>query len=148
MTPDRRAARPPVRPRPAHRRLSLVALVAAGGAVGTASRYGLAQEWPAVDGWPVATFTANVLGAFVLGWLLEALAARGPETPAAHRVRLAVGTGVLGGFTTFSSLALETERLFAAGAAGQALAYAGVSLLLGWLACLGGVLLGSRRRTR
>ncbi|MGF0118481.1 fluoride efflux transporter FluC [Promicromonospora sp. Marseille-Q5078] len=142
------AGHPPARVRPAHRRPGLVALVAAGGAVGTAGRYGLAQAWPAVDGWPVATFAANVLGAFVLGWLLEALAARGPETSAVRRVRLAVGTGVLGGFTTFSSLALETERLLTGGAVGQAVAYAGGTLVLGWLACLAGVLLGSRRGSR
>ncbi|MFD6178366.1 MULTISPECIES: fluoride efflux transporter FluC [unclassified Isoptericola] len=142
------AGRPPARVRPAHRRPALVALVAVGGAVGTAARYGLAQAWPVVDGWPVATLTANVLGAFVLGWLLEALAARGPETPVVQRVRLAVGTGVLGGFTTFSSLALETERLLTGGAVVQGLAYAGGTLLLGYLACLAGVLLGSRRRAR
>ncbi|MCZ2263975.1 CrcB family protein [Isoptericola sp. QY 916] len=126
----------------------MVALVAAGGAVGTAARFGLAQAWPAVDGWPVATLAANVLGAFVLGWLLESLAAHGPETPTVQRVRLAVGTGVLGGFTTFSSLALETERLLASGSVGQGLAYALGTLVLGYLACLAGVLLGSRRRSR
>ena len=140
------AGTPPARVPPAHRRPGLVVLVAAGGAVGTAARFGLAQAWPAADGWPVATFAANVLGAFVLGWLLESLAARGPETPAVQRVRLAVGTGVLGGFTTFSSLALETERLLASGAVGQGLAYALGTLLLGYLACLAGVLLGSGRR--
>ncbi|MEU2200691.1 CrcB family protein [Isoptericola sp. NPDC019482] len=139
------AGGPPARVRPAHRRPGLVVLVAAGGAVGTAARFGLSQAWPAVDGWPVATLAANVLGAFVLGWLLESLAAQGPETPAVQRVRLAVGTGVLGGFTTFSSLALETERLLAAGALAQGLAYAGGTLVLGYLACLAGVLLGSGR---
>ncbi|MFD6135270.1 fluoride efflux transporter FluC [Isoptericola sp. NPDC060257] len=142
------AGSPPARVRPAHRRPGPVALVAAGGAVGTVARFGLAQAWPAVDGWPVATLAANVLGAFVLGWLLESLAARGPETPVVQRVRLAVGTGVLGGFTTFSSLALETERLLASGSVGQGLAYALGTLALGYLACLAGVVLGSRRRSR
>ncbi|GAA1725538.1 hypothetical protein GCM10009809_21670 [Isoptericola hypogeus] len=143
MTTDRR---PAARRRPAHRRPGLVALVAAGGAVGTAGRYGLSEAWPPVAGWPVATFTANLLGAFLLGWLLEALASRGPETPAGLRVRLAVGTGVLGGFTTFSSLALETERLLTGGAAAQALAYAAGTLVLGAGVCVVGVLLGARRR--
>ncbi|MFC8598404.1 fluoride efflux transporter FluC [Isoptericola sp. NPDC057191] len=142
------AGRPPALVRPAHRRPGLVALVAAGGAVGTAARYGLTQAWPAVHGWPVATFTANLVGAFVLGWLLEALAARGPETTGVQRVRLAVGTGVLGGFTTFSSLALETERLLTHGSVALAVVYAGATLLLGYLACLGGVLLGADRRAR
>lgn len=133
-----------MRDRPLHLRPGLVALVALGGAVGTAGRYGLAHLWPPVDGWPVATLAANLLGAFLLGLLLESLGRRGPEGPLLLRLRLGLGTGVLGGFTTFSSLALETERLLADGRAGVALAYAGGTLVLGYAACLAGVLIGVR----
>lgn len=125
--------------RPAHHRAGLALLVAAGGAVGSLGRYGLAQAMPVQHGWPVATLTANLVGAFLLGLLLEALGRRGPETPGVLRVRLALGTGVLGGFTTFSSLALETERLLAAGAAGTALAYAGTTLVAGVACAAAGV---------
>jgi len=113
--------------------------VAAGGAVGSLGRYGLAQALPPQHGWPLGTLTANLLGAFLLGVLLEVIGRRGPETPGAQRVRLALGTGVLGGFTTFSSLALETERLLASGAAGTALGYAAASLVGGVLAAAAGV---------
>jgi CrcB protein len=78
--------------------------------------------------------------------LLESLARRGAETPRGMLLRLGVGTGALGGFTTFSSLALEAERLLAGGAAGQALAYVGISLGCGFLACLAGTVLAPRVR--
>lgn len=129
----------PAAPRPAHRQGALALLVAAGGAVGSLGRYGLAQAMPPQHGWPVGTLTANLVGAFLLGVLLEVLGRRGPETPGVQQVRLALGTGVLGGFTTFSSLALETERLLAAGSAGTALGYAGLTLVAGVLAAAGGV---------
>ncbi len=113
--------------------------MAAGGAVGSLGRYGLAQALPAQHGWPVGTLTANLAGALLLGVLLEVLGRRGPETPGRLRVRLALGTGVLGGFTTVSSLALETERLLADGAVGTALAYAGTSAVGGVLCAAAGV---------
>lgn len=126
-----------------HRRASLALLVGAGGALGSVARYGLAQALPPQHGWPVGTLAANLVGAFLLGLLLEVLGRRGPETPGATRVRLALGTGVLGGFTTFSSLALETERLLATGAVGTAAAYAGTSVVVGVLCAVGGVALGA-----
>ena len=57
-------------------------------------------------------------------------------------MRLGVGTGVLGGFTTFSSLALEMERLLAGGQVGTGLVYGAASVVLGLVACL----LGRRAR--
>ena len=132
--------------RPPHRRLLLVLAVGAGGALGTGARHGLAELVPTVAGWPLATLTANLIGAFLLGMLLEALLRRGAETPRGMLLRLGAGTGALGGFTTFSSLALETERLLAGGAAGQALAYVGISLFCGFLACLAGTVLAARGR--
>jgi len=134
-------ATPPVRPRAAHHQGRLALLVALGGAVGSSARYGVAQALPPQHGWPVGTLAANLTGAFLLGALLEVLGRRGPETPGVQRVRLALGTGVLGGYTTFSSLALETERLLADGAVGTALGYAGVTLVAGVLCAAAGVAL-------
>lgn len=141
--PAPRPAAPRPAVRPAHHRAGLALLVAAGGAAGSLGRYGLAQALPPQHGWPVGTLTANLTGAFLLGVLLEVLGRRGPETPGVQRVRLALGTGVLGGYTTFSSLALETERLLAAGDVGTALGYAAVSLLAGVLCAAAGVAVGS-----
>lgn len=132
--------------RPPHRRLLLVLAVGAGGALGTGARHGLALLLPTAAGWPLATLTANLLGSFLLGMLLESLVRRGAESPRGMLLRLGVGTGALGGFTTFSSLALEAERLLAGGAAGQALAYVGISLGCGFLACLAGTVLAPRVR--
>ena len=139
--PTSTPAAPRTAPRPAHHRAGLALLVAVGGAVGSLGRYGLAHALPPQDGWPIGTLTANLTGAFLLGALLEVLGRRGPETPGVQRVRLALGTGVLGGYTTFSSLALETERLLASGAVGTALGYVAVSLVAGVLCAAGGVAL-------
>jgi fluoride exporter len=88
-----------------------IALVAAGGAIGTAVRYLITLVWPA--GWsaPLAILLINVLGAFVLGLILETLVARGPDVGRRRMVRLGIGTGVLGGFTTYSTLAVDTVTL-------------------------------------
>lgn len=125
--------------RPAHLNVGLVALVAAGGAVGTLGRYGLAHAVPTVASWPVATLLANLVGAALLGMLLETLVRRGPESSRARRLRLTLGTGALGGFTTFSSLAYEVERLLAGGDVGTGFAYALGSIVLGLAACVAGV---------
>ncbi len=134
--------------RPAHQRPGLIALVCLGGAAGTAARFGLATAVPASGLWPTSTFVANLLGAFLLGVLLEALVGRGPETPGARRVRLALGTGALGGFTTFSALAIEVERLAAQGEWGLALAYGLVSVAGGFVCALVGVRVGALRSAR
>lgn len=80
-------------------------------------------------------------GAFLLGALLEALAHRGPDTGGRRMLRLGLGTGVLGGFTTYSTLAVET----AARAPGLGTAYLAASVLTGVLAGLAGVLTARRR---
>lgn len=132
---------------PAHLRPALIGLVALGGAAGSTARYGIELLLPdagATGGWPLATLTVNLLGAFALGFGLEALARLGRETPLRRDVRLVGGTGFLGGFTTYSALALETERLLSGGQAGTAVAYVLVTIAAGAAACLAGVLLGER----
>lgn len=134
--------------RPAYQRPGLIALVGVGGAVGTAARFGLATAVPTGHGWPTSTFVANLLGAFLLGVLLEALVGRGPETPRARGARLALGTGLLGGFTTFSSLAIEVERLAAQGDAGLGVTYGLISVGAGFGCALAGVGVGGRCAAR
>ena len=134
--------------RPAHRDPRLVALVAVGGALGTTARWAVTEVVGASPaGWPTATFVVNLVGSFALGALLEALLRRGEESSRGRLVRLGVGTGVLGGFTTFSSLAIEMERLIAAGQVTMSLLYGVLSVVLGLLACVAGVVLASRRHS-
>ena len=94
----------------------MFAAVAAGGALGAAARFGLAQAWPAAThGFPYATFVTNVAGCAALGGLLQLLADR-PMSHRAHRLlRPFLGTGLLGGFTTFSTYAVEAVDLARAG---------------------------------
>ena len=90
-----------------------LALVAAGGCAGTLVRAALERTWPASPGHlPVTTLALNVVGALALGLLLGALGEGRP------RLRLALGTGVLGGLTTHSTFILESHRLLTPGGDG------------------------------
>lgn len=125
----------------------LVAVVTVGGVLGTTGRYAAAQLIPATHEIPWATLTVNLVGAFLLGLLLETLSRTGAETPRGRLARLGLGTGLLGGFTTYSSLALEVVELLGDGQLGLALGYGAGSVSAGLLACLAGILLGGRRAT-
>lgn len=86
-----------------------VLLVALGGGLGAAGRYGVSLAAPArVGEWPFATFTINVLGSLLIGILGGWLATKGE---ASEQLRLLLGVGILGGFTTFSAFSLETMRM-------------------------------------
>ncbi|GAB7190753.1 hypothetical protein NUM3379_14600 [Kineococcus sp. NUM-3379] len=118
--------------------LRACALVAAGGAAGTAARYGLALTLPAQPGsWPLATAAVNLAGAFALGLLLA-------RAPSARR-RLLAGTGFLGGFTTYSALALETGVLLRRGEVPAGLLYPLLTVALGVLCAAAGARAGRRR---
>jgi len=130
--------------RPHHLEPTLVGLVFVGGMVGTTGRYLLARALASDGGWPTGTFTANLVGSFLLGVLLEALLRRGNESPVGRRLRLGLGTGMLGGFTTFSTLALDIEQLLAHSEVSVALRYAVATVVLGLGACLLGVVVAAR----
>ena len=88
----------------------LLAAVSAGGVLGALARYGVGELIPQhPHGFPLATFGINVAGCLAIG-VLMALTEHRPT----HRLaRPFLGTGVLGGFTTFSSYAVESRELFA-----------------------------------
>jgi CrcB protein len=133
-TGDRR----PGRTRPVHLSPANIALVAAGGAAGTGLRYLITLVVPRWAGVPVATLGINVVGAFLLGVLLELLADRTHDTGWSRRIRLGVGTGGLGGFTTYSALATDTA-LLAAAHPGRAAGYALATVLMGAAASIAGI---------
>jgi len=132
-------------PRPPYRDVRFVALVFFGGCVGTAIRAWLEATWPAPAGqWPWTTFLINLSGSFILGFLYAALAATGPDRGWRKATRVGVGTGVLGGYTTYSSFAVETVALAASAHTFRALAYALGSVVLGIGCASVGALLARR----
>jgi fluoride exporter len=126
--------------RPQHREPLLLGLVALGGFLGAATRYGVALLLPAESGrWPTGTFVVNLVGAFILGALLEGLARGGRDAGWRRRARLLVGTGFCGALTTYSTLAVEADLLVRGGARGLAIAYALVSVVAGLAASAVGI---------
>lgn len=85
--------------------------VAAGGTAGTLSRYLLHGQIGSVAGLPAGIFVINISGAFLLGVLIGALARSGPDRGHQRDLRLLLGTGLLGGYTTYSLLATDAAQL-------------------------------------
>ncbi len=118
----------------------LLLTVFVGGLVGTPARYAVALALPTrTGGWPAGTLLVNLLGAFCLGALLEGLARRGPDTGRRRLLRLGLGTGFLGAFTTYSTLAVETDLLVRAHRPRLAAGYALGTLLAGTLLSAAGI---------
>jgi CrcB protein len=115
----------------------LLLAVAAAGAAGALARYALALALPPADGGlPVATLVANLSGCLLLGLLVG-------RAPRAAWARPVLGTGLLGGWTTWSALAVETDALLR-GAPAVAAGYLGLPLGAGVLLARLGLRLGQR----
>ncbi|MPY77482.1 MAG: fluoride efflux transporter CrcB [Actinophytocola sp.] len=113
--------------------------VAAGGAIGSLARYGLAVALPATPGeFPWATLLANVGGCLLIGALMAALTEAGRP----HRLlRPFFGIGVLGGFTTLSTYVVEVIDAGAAGAPGVVVLYGVGTVVAALLAVAMGLIL-------
>lgn len=105
-------------------------LVFIGGGLGSAARYGISvlgiRWWGATFPWP--TLVVNVLGAFLMGTLVGWLGRLGDVH---QEARLFLATGILGGFTTFSTFSLETILMAKRGEWVWAFSYVAASLMLG-----------------
>jgi CrcB protein len=113
---------------------------ALGGALGALGRWGVAEALPHGPGsWPWATLLVNLTGCLVLGLLLGAVFARRPDSA---WLRPFLGTGVCGGYTTFSAFAVESVQLTDAGRPGIAAGYALVTVVGGVAASALGLLAG------
>jgi CrcB protein len=125
-----------------------VALVAVfiGGFFGTLGRYEFSLAWPErVRTFPVTTFIVNVSGALLIGVILTTIL----ELLAPHRyLRQLLCVGLLGGWTTMSTLAVESDHLFGAAAVAIAFGYLASSVLAGTVACATGISLVRRLRSR
>jgi CrcB protein len=110
----------------------MVAAVFVGGAVGTLARAVLTSAFPLPAGqWPWPTFGVNVGGAFLLGYFTTRLQER---LPLSSYRRPALGTGLCGGLTTFSTMQVEIVKMLDGRHVGLALGYAAASLVAGYAA--------------
>ena len=129
------AAAPPADPR-------LISVIALGGGLGSLARYGVGELWAVGPGHvPWSTLMINVTGSLLLGMLVVAVT----EVWSANRlVRPALGTGVLGGYTTFSTFAVQLRGL----PIGVGALYLALSLVAGIAAAALGMAFVRRFATR
>lgn len=116
-----------------------LALIVAGGVAGALARQGLWIVFPRLpDVFDWTTLGINVGGSFLLGALMTVAG----EARGVHRLTAPLlGTGVLGGFTTFSTCIVEAQGLASSGAPLTALTYLALTLTAAMLAVLGGIAL-------
>jgi len=119
-----------------------VTLVSIGSAVGGNLRYWLGSWIERTQGWlgfPVGTFCINVGGSFAIGFLAVTFLER--LSPSQREMYLLLGTGLCGGFTTFSTFEWETYKLVREGSWPMALTYIVASCLGGFIAVFAGATL-------
>jgi len=112
-------------------------LTMAGGAIGAGARYLVSTTIARIagHGWPWGTLTVNIVGGFLMGVLVARIADSGDP------VRVILGIGVLGGFTTFSAFSLESVEMIQRGAWASAFVYAVASVGLSLLALFLGLVI-------
>jgi CrcB protein len=118
--------------------MKMLLLAAAGGAIGAAGRYVVNSVSFRMLGmsFPWGTFIVNILGSLLMGVLIEAIALR---FSVSNETRTFLATGILGGFTTFSSFSLDVAVLAERKDYGLLAAYLGGSVGLGILALFAGM---------
>jgi fluoride exporter len=124
--------------------LAASALVAVGGAAGSVLRYQIGRAVTHLAGpthaFPWGTLAINILGSLLMGALLGWLARGTSAAENAESMRLLIGVGLLGGFTTFSAFSAELVTMLHRGQAGMAIGYAAASLIAGMTAVLIGLI--------
>ncbi len=116
--------------------MRVLAAVAAGGVLGAEARFGLGVLLPHAPGaWPWATLLVNASGCVLIGVLMVLLTERAGAHPLA---RPFLGVGVLGGYTTFSTYAVEVLQLHDGGRTAEALGYLAATPLVAVAACAAG----------
>lgn len=129
---------------PARPSLADVAYVAGGGAVGSSARV-LIDELTQWDGWDGDTLLVNVVGSFALAVLMVVA---GSHTAAHRRARLVLGTGMLGGFSTFSAFVLHVDTVAGRGDHASSVVSVGLGLAAMLVGAAGGIALTRVRRPR
>ena len=116
-------------------------LVGSGGFFGSVARYLTSRTIDAKlnSVFPYGTFAVNVIGSFILG-IVYIVAMR--KTGGSDNIRLLLGTGFCGGFTTFSAFAFENLNLLDQKLIGSSLIYITASLVFGVIAVFAGIAVG------
>ncbi len=109
-------------------------MVFLGGGLGSICRYSISKFFSSNEGFPYATFIANVISCIILGYLVAWSMKKGLSS----NVALLWMTGFCGGFSTFSTFSAESYKLFESNQIGMALLYIGMSIII----CLFCVYLG------
>jgi CrcB protein len=136
IDPDVETSATAPRPRPTP---DVLLLIAIGGMIGASARYGIARWLPVESGtFPWATFWTNLSGSFVLGFVLVVFIDRFPR---ARRARAFVATGMVGAYTTMSTLAVESSLLVRDGSPMTAVVYVLASLAGGLALVTAGIAL-------
>lgn len=121
--------------------MNMILAVASGGAIGAVARFLVGKGVLNImgTGLPWGTFAVNILGSFLIGLLVNALALRLQVT---HEWQTFLIVGILGGFTTFSAFSLEVALMIEKGQMTTALVYAFGSLFLSVAALFLGLYVG------
>jgi fluoride exporter len=121
-------------------RWDVLAMISLGGALGSLARWGTSEAWPGGDPHsPWATLQVNVLGAALIGVLMVLVRRGGTE---GRYARPFLGVGILGGYTTFSTYALDVHAMLLAHRPAMAGAYLVGTIVLGLLAAWLGITVG------
>jgi CrcB protein len=121
--------------------MNIILAVAAGGAIGAVGRFLLGRSMMKLLGpsFPYGTLTVNILGSFLIGLLVAALAAKFADVP---QWQAFLVVGILGGFTTFSTFTLEIGLMLQRNEFTTAAIYTAASLGIGVIALFAGLWLG------
>ena len=107
------------------------------GAAGSLARFGVAEACRLATAFPAGTLAVNVAGAFALGWVNATF-----KDPGYDVWRIVLGVGLLGGFTTFSSMMADADNMMTDAQYLRTAGYLGASLFLGLVAVRAGVIVG------
>lgn len=107
-----------------------ILLVMIGGFIGAIGRFGVGEWFNTDQGFPFGTLLVNLIGCFLLGWLLTFIGRQSKKKP---YITLFLGTGVIGSFTTVSTFSVETVQLFEKGLVVLGLFYVLISIFFGLL---------------
>lgn len=124
--------------------IKLYLAIGVGGMIGATARYGISLLFVPYTTFPYATLTVNLIGCFLLSFLFNQAAIKRKLSP---QLFAAIGTGMIGAFTTFSTFAIEIENLWHVNGF-IAIGYILISICGGLFCCFGGYKLASRNRNQ